>query len=317
MANSKVSITDLQNPLFTHPSDGPLSISVTKLQGAADYRTWRRTFEIQISAKRKQGFLDGSITRSTTEATEASQWDTCNNLVISWIHNNISDSIKPSVLFINNASDIWKQLEKRFSLSNGSRKYKLNRDLFNLKQNGAKVSEYFTKLSTLWEEIESMNTLPMVTSQSDEITNLMKAIETMKEEARLFQFLNDLDEIYGAQRSQLLMISPLPSVEMACAAIQQEESQKEVLTQNGVVDGDILAMYIKRSKDKVFMCTACGRKGHSNERCWEVTGMYPKWHSKYKLGQKSGVGRWSGNKTEGVKVANNVQGGVGDMQSVR
>lgn len=178
MATSKLSFTDLQNPLFLHPSDGPTSIVVSKLQGAGDYRAWKRSFEIQLSAKRKMGFIDGSVSRNTTDAT--TQWDTCNNMVISWIHNNISDNIKSSVLFINTAGDIWKQLEKRFSLTNGSRKYKLNRDLFNLKQGGMKVSEYFTRLSGLWEEIESMNILPAVTTTTTEVKDLLKAIETMK-----------------------------------------------------------------------------------------------------------------------------------------
>ncbi|XP_074363126.1 uncharacterized protein LOC141703534 [Apium graveolens] len=234
MATNRVSITDLQIPLFMHPSDGPLSISVTKLQGAADYRTWKRTFEIQLSAKRKYGFLDGSVIRSATDAVEASQWDTCNNMIISWIHNNVSDSIKSSVLFINNASDIWKQLEKRFSLTNGSRKYKLNKDLFNSKQNGVK---------------------------------LLSAIEAMKQESKLFQFLNGLDEAYGAQRSQLLMMAPLPTVEVACAAVLQEKSQKEVLSHVGIGDNDVIAMYSRGSKDKVPICSSFGRKGHPTDKC--------------------------------------------------
>ncbi|XP_074323954.1 uncharacterized protein LOC141660872 [Apium graveolens] len=307
MATSRVSITDLQSPLFLHPSDGPLSISVTKLQGAADYRTWRRTFEIQLSAKRKYGFLDGSVIRNATDAIEASQWDTCNNMVISWIHNNISDSIKSSVLFINNASDIWKQLETRFSLTNGSRKYKLNRDLFNMKQNGMKVSEYFTSLSSLWEEIDSMNILTTVAVITTDINKLLSAIEVMKQESRLFQFLNGLDEIYGAQRSQLLMMAPLPTVEVACAAVLQEESQKEVLSHMGIGDNDVVAMYSKGGKDKVPVCSSCGRKGHQIEKCWEVTGNYPRWHSKYKPNQRSNTGKWSGNKWESSRMANNVQ----------
>lgn len=245
MAANRLTFTDLQNPLFVHPSDGPLSISVSKLQGAEDYRAWKRTFEIQLSAKRKLGFVDGSVSRSTTDEAEASQWDTCNNLVISWILNNISENIKSSVLFINNASDIWKQLKKRFSLTNGSRKYKLNKDLFGLKQNGMKISDYFTSLSGLWEEIESMNVLPTIKDITPEVAKFLEAIENMREESKLFQFLNGLDEVYGAQRSQLLMMCPLPSVQEACAAIQQEESQKEVLSHNGAGDSDVLAMYSK------------------------------------------------------------------------
>lgn len=72
MATNKISYTDLQNPLFLHPSDGPTFVSVSKLQGPGDYRAWKRMFEIQLSAKRKLGFVDGSVTRSDADVAEAS-----------------------------------------------------------------------------------------------------------------------------------------------------------------------------------------------------------------------------------------------------
>lgn len=71
-------------------------------------------------------------------------------------------------------------------------------------QIGMKVSEYYIGLSSLWEEIDSMNALPSVTIVNPEFTKLLNSIETLKEESKLFQFLNGLDEMYGAQRSQLL-----------------------------------------------------------------------------------------------------------------
>lgn len=287
-----------------------------KLQGAGDYRAWKRSFEIQLSAKRKLGFGDGTVTRSATEAAEACQWNTCNNMVISWIHNNIFDNIKTSVLFINTAVDIWKQLEKRFSLTNGSRKYKLNKDLFGLRQDNMKISEYFTSLSCIWEELESMNTLPIITSVTTEVTNLLKAINDMKEKSKLFQFLNGLNETYNTQRSQLLMMSPLPTVEAACALIQQEESQNEVLTRTGKYEADAMAMFSKGVGERSLMCTACGKRGHTNDKCWTVTGQYPKWHYKYKANPKNSPNKWMGNKTGAVKMANNVQGNVGEQSVV-
>lgn len=258
---SRFTFADMQNPLFLHPSDGPTSISVTKLEGPGDYRSWKRSMEIQLLSKRKLGFVDGSVTKSKIDETEAAQWETCNNMVISWLHNNISDSVKRSILFINLASEVWKQLERRFSLTNGSRKYKLSKDLFSLKQNEMTISEYYTTMSSLWEEIESMTVLPRVTVVSDEITDLLKAIETMREESRLFQFLNGLHDIYGAQRSQLLMLSSLPTVEEACAALQQEESQRDALSM--VPEMDVTSMYSKGSHEKTSVCSACGVKGHS------------------------------------------------------
>lgn len=69
-----------------------------------------------------------------------------------------------------------------------------------------------------------MNVLPTVSTVTPEVTKLLKAIENLKEEAKLFQFQNWLNDVYGAQRGPLLMMRPLPSVEVACATLQQEES---------------------------------------------------------------------------------------------
>ncbi|XP_074351695.1 uncharacterized protein LOC141690832 [Apium graveolens] len=265
MANgARFTLADMQNPLFIHPSDGPLSVSVSKLQGASDYRSWKRSFEIQLSAKRKLAFLNGTVIRDPADAIQAAQWDTCNDLVISWLHKNVSEGIKQSILFINSASEVWSQLEKRFLLSNGSRKYKLNKDLFALKQNNMKLNDYFTTLSSLWEEIESMNALPVVTTVATDITAFIDAINKQKAEARLFQFLNGLDDMYVALTSQLLMQNPLPTVEIAFSALQQEESQKDLFTMSSP---DATAMYSRSQPEyKGPPCHACGQKNHSGDR---------------------------------------------------
>lgn len=46
-----------------------------------------------------------------------------------------------------------------------------------------------TSLSSLWELWECMNVLTAVTTVTPDITNLLQAIETVKEELKLFQFL--------------------------------------------------------------------------------------------------------------------------------
>lgn len=97
-------------------------------------------------------------------------------MVIFWLHNSISDSIKKSILFVSSASEIWKLLETRFQLNNGSRKYKLVRDLFRLQQNHRSLVEYYTKISTVWEELEAMNVFPVLNTVTPKITTFIKAL---------------------------------------------------------------------------------------------------------------------------------------------
>ncbi|GJX29723.1 cysteamine dioxygenase [Tanacetum coccineum] len=224
---------DSTNMLYVHPSDGPRSLPVQeKLVGAQNYRSLRRSMEIGLSTKRKLGFVKGTIPRHValpvtpynvvdraTNASNIKMWDTCNNLVISWIMSSVCESIAKSVMFIGTASEIWSQLETRFSLSNGSRKYKLSKDTFGISQQGSSVSEYYTRMKCVWEEFDSMNNLPRLVTITPEIYVFLSAVEKQKEEQRLFQFLNGLDDCYSAQRSQLLLINPLPSMENACAVI--------------------------------------------------------------------------------------------------
>ncbi|XP_071737238.1 uncharacterized protein [Rutidosis leptorrhynchoides] len=210
-----------QNPLFLHPSDGPGSLSIQeKLTGAQNYRSWRQSMEIALSTKRKIGFVIGTIVRVDKDPIKAEMWDTCNNMVISWIMNSVSESIVKSIMFVGTASEIWTQLEKRFALSNGSQKYKLHKDTYANEQLGNPVSDYYTRFKCIWEEIDSLSELPRIANVTAEITTFLAALNKQKEEEHLFQFLNGLDDKFSALRSQLLLMTPLPTVETACATIQ-------------------------------------------------------------------------------------------------
>lgn len=138
----------------------------------------------------------------------------------------------------------------------------MREELFGISENKIKINEYYTTISSFWEEIDFMNLLPVVTTIADDVTVLLRAIETQKEESRLFVFLSELDESSGALKSQSLMQNFLPTVKAAYAMLQQKESQRDGM----LFKTEHTAMY---NKDPVsrLSCTICGGKNHTSDKC--------------------------------------------------
>ncbi|GKC41362.1 hypothetical protein Tco_1059084 [Tanacetum coccineum] len=148
------------DPLFLHPANGPGSLP-------------------------SLGFIRGIISRPAT-GNLSGQWDKCNYIVISWLMDSINELVTKSIMFVSTASEIWLQLEKHFSLSNGSRKYKLNREIYDTMQSGQPISEYYTKMKCICEELDFMIDLTRLTTLKTEINTFLTAINTQKEDQRIF-----------------------------------------------------------------------------------------------------------------------------------
>lgn len=257
--------------------------------------------------------------RDSSDAVKQEAWDTCNSMVISWILGSVNEPIKKSIMFLNNSSEIWRQLEKRYAVTNGSRKYKLSKEIYETKQGDKSVTDYYTEMRGLWEELESLSNLPPITTMTPEINAFIKALNEQQEEQKLFQLLNGLDEGYQVQRSHLLMMSPLPSVDVACSYLHQEESQKEIL-KPVKEENEVIAM-LSKSTDNT--CAECGKVGHTKEKCWRIIG-YPSRNPKAQRDGKERMrdtwnntrgGRWNrgGRFSRGGRsaahVKSNVEGG--------
>ncbi|KAJ8426546.1 LOW QUALITY PROTEIN: hypothetical protein Cgig2_002066 [Carnegiea gigantea] len=218
--------------------------------------------------------------------------------------NSKSDPIVDSILYIESVAEIWKQLKRRFAVSNGARKYKLNKHVYNLKQ----INEYYTWMRGIWEELSAMNDLRPFSIVTDEIISFLQALAKQNEEQRLFQFLNELDKTYSSQQSQILLMNPLHSV--VCSMIQQEELQRQVLED---VQLHVESSAMLRRNTEV-RGTICGVKGHSKEKCWKLAPKRKEKSSKErgsKQANKQGKGEQKsfGGKTDGLgfKAANQAE----------
>ncbi|XP_074292377.1 uncharacterized protein LOC141619249 [Silene latifolia] len=184
-------------------------------------------------------------------------------------------------MFTETAKEIWETLQRRYTVANGARKFKLNKESYEINQDKRSIEEYYTQLQIVWDELENMNNYPVVTKISAEMKVYFEAVEKQAEERRLFQFLNGLDKDYATLRSNILLMSPLPTVDAAVSIFLQEESQTNNVSGGNNQEASALMGKGEKEEKPEDACKHCRRSNHKSEKCWEVLG-YPKGHPKHK-----------------------------------
>uniref|UniRef100_A0A803PXV5 Retrotransposon Copia-like N-terminal domain-containing protein n=1 Tax=Cannabis sativa TaxID=3483 RepID=A0A803PXV5_CANSA len=180
----------LNHFFFLSNGDNPRVVLVPKiLTGSENYNTWRRSTMIALVARNKVKFVNGRLLQLDEDHEDYDAWCRCNNTVISWILHAISREILDSIMYHDNAAEIWAELHERFNERNAPRIFE--------------VCEYRPQ--------------PICSCGA------MKVIQEYQEEDCLLEFLVRLNDSYSNVRSQILMRDPLPSVNKAYALMIQEE----------------------------------------------------------------------------------------------
>jgi hypothetical protein len=108
-----------------------------------------------LGAKMKLDFIDYTLP-VPADAFDPSfrAWNRCNQLVSSWLLNFVSTSIANSIVFFENAIDIWNELRERFSQGDLIRISELQQEIYALQQDSRSVIQFYSDLKVLWEELE-------------------------------------------------------------------------------------------------------------------------------------------------------------------
>ncbi|KAM3282020.1 hypothetical protein P3S67_027667 [Capsicum chacoense] len=209
---------DPSHPFYIHPSDNPNTPLVSPPFDGNDFSAWRRNMLVALSAKNKLGI----ITRRNPQPPENSPyylgWERCNDMLIAWITNSLSRNIALSLIGYTTAKEIWQDLNERFGQSNGFKYIQIQQEISSTTQDSSDIATYLTKLWSLWNELHTSYVGPNCTCG---------ALSNLLEEQQLFQFLSSLNECYSSCKTNILMISPLPSISKAYSMLQHDEYQKE------------------------------------------------------------------------------------------
>lgn len=209
-----------------------------------------------LISKNKWKFLDGSIPVPDQFDPNFDAWERSNNLIHSWLVNSVSPGITQSLIHIDLASIVWKNLRERFSQGDLTRIAKLQQELYSFKQGNLLVTEFFIELTAYWEEFENYRPVHDYNCESKNLRN----------QDYIMRFLMGLNDCYSVIKTQVLLTDPLPSLNRVFSMILQYERQNgfDDVEENQVVinvaDGK---RYIKGKHYGSKVCIYCGRTGHT------------------------------------------------------
>lgn len=181
-----------------------------------------------LRARRKWGFVEGTIDQPKKGMTEMEDWWTVQSMLVSWILNTIEPSLRSTIANMESAKDLWEDIKERFLIVNGPRIHQLKSELADCKQGGLTVLAYYGKLKTLWDELANYEQISVCKCEGC-TCGIASKLEKRREEEKVHQFLMGLDDVvYGIMRSNLLASDPLPSLNRVYSAIVQEERVRSI-----------------------------------------------------------------------------------------
>ncbi|XP_072054303.1 uncharacterized protein [Arachis hypogaea] len=105
-----------------------------------------------------------------------------------------SMSMENDVIWNENACDMWNELEHRYHQGDIFRVAELEEKMYTTRQGDLSITAYFTKLRTIWEEIEAFLPIPKCLCGSECVCGLgtVRKYRTQRQLVRLLRgLIND------------------------------------------------------------------------------------------------------------------------------
>ncbi|KAL2240118.1 UNVERIFIED_CONTAM: Retrovirus-related Pol polyprotein from transposon RE2 [Sesamum indicum] len=215
--------------LFIHPSEhSQLALTSSPLDGT-NFLVWQRAVYVSLGTKMKLGFIDGSFSKPAPGSLIFEQWRRVDLMVTSWLWNSMSKDIVESFMYCSTSRELWLAVQARYGRSNGPLIYQLQRELSSVTQQDLSLTAYLTKVTKLWNELNCLAPPPRCKCGGC-TCGINEEIDQLASLTQLMQFLMGLHEVFSNERSQILMLDPLPTVEKAFSMVYAVEQQRMIHT---------------------------------------------------------------------------------------
>ena len=134
---------DSKSPYFLDPSGSSGAMTTSIKFNGKNYDLWEKAVRTALKAKNKLGFIDGSITKPTTDLEELSAGEIVNSMIRSWILNVIDWKLHTSVAYIDSAQEMWNNIQKRYAVPYIPRIHQLKAKIASCKQTNKKWWIFF------------------------------------------------------------------------------------------------------------------------------------------------------------------------------
>ncbi|XP_050914976.1 uncharacterized protein LOC127129915 [Lathyrus oleraceus] len=209
-------------------------------------------------------------------------------MVMAWITYLIEPEIAKSVLWMETTHEVWQDLHDRYHQGDIFRIYGLQEQIFSLKQGDSTITQYFTSLKQLWQELENFRLIPTCVCPIKCSCTLIQSIKYYRDTDYVICFLKWLNEQYATVHSNIMLIQHLPPINKVFSFLIQQERQFTSPAGEDKFIAQVSKPYNKskswesynksistgRGRD-IKICSYCQKPGHTIEVCFKKHGLPP------------------------------------------
>lgn len=111
------------SPYCLTSADNPGNVISPIILNGENYANWVRIVTNALKSKQEYCFADGTLTKPVSNSSETHSWEKNNSMVIAWLYKVIDKTLHGSVAYAEKASEIWTDLNERYSQSTKTRNY--------------------------------------------------------------------------------------------------------------------------------------------------------------------------------------------------